>query len=125
MFTCIAGVVRCLIETFPKIRAVVQSVLEVDLQLEDIRVPLDVQRTEMRSLQWLSYMMREQTVSSQHDLQFILFDLKYLRLQTRREVPLLVDMDIHYRIMKLIYGQSVQRWNFAASLVTTPLLYGV
>jgi hypothetical protein len=33
--------------------------------------------------------------------------------------------DMHYRVMKLIYGQLVQRWNFAASLVTTPLLYGV
>jgi hypothetical protein len=51
MFTGIAGVVRGLIETFPKIRAGVRSVLEVDLQPEDIRVPLDVQRTEMRSLQ--------------------------------------------------------------------------
>jgi hypothetical protein len=125
MFTGIAGVVRGLIETFHKIRAGVQSVLEVDLQPEDIRVPLDVQRTEMRSLQWLPYMMTEETVSSQHDLLSILFDLKDLRLQTRRVLPLLVDMDIHYRVMKLIYGQSVQRWSFAASLVTTPLLYGV
>jgi hypothetical protein len=69
--------------------------------------------------------MTEQTVSSQHDLLSILFDLKDLRMQTRRVLPLLVDMDIHYCVMKLIYGQSVQRWNFAASLVTTPLLYGV
>ncbi len=79
----------------------------------------------MRSLQWQPFMMTGQTVSSQVDLMAIVADLEQLRVHTRRVLPLLVDMDIHYRIMKLINGQSVQRWNYAGHLSMTPLLYGV
>ena len=99
--------------------------LEQDLRPEWVRVPLDIQRSDMRSLQWLPYALTEQTVSSQRDLLAILADLEALRIHTRRVLPLLVDMDIHYRIMKILYGLSSASWNYHAHLVQTPVLYGV
>ena len=79
----------------------------------------------MWSLQWLPYGLTDQTVSSQIDLLAILADLDVLRVQSRMVLPLLVDMDIHYRIMKLLYGQSTLRWEYAAHLVLTPVRYRV
>ena len=79
----------------------------------------------MRSLQWLPYALMEQTVSSQRDLLAILADLDTLRVQSRMTLPLLVDMDIHCRIMKLLYGQSAVKWNYSLHLVQSPVLYGV
>ena len=125
LFDGVCGVVQVLLDAFPAIRRGVAVVNEKDLQPEWIRVPLDVQRCDMRSLQWLPYALTEQTVSSQRDLLAILADLDGLRVQSRMTLPLLVDMDIHYRIMKLLYGQTSVGWNYSAHLVQTPVLYGV
>ena len=125
LFTGLSGVVQVLLNAFPAVRKSVSIVLEQDLQPEWIRVPLDVHRRDMRSLQWLPYGLTDQTVSSQIDLLAIFADLDVLRVQSRMVLPLLVDMDIHYRIMNLLYGQSTLRWDYAAHLVLTPVLYGV
>lgn len=114
-----------LVDAFNLIRDGVKVVTEEDMQPEWIRVPLDVQRTGMRSLQWLPYLLTEMTVSSQPELLAILADLEPLRRQTRCVLPLLVDMDIHYRVMKMMYGQSSSLWNFREFLALTPVLYGV
>ena len=125
VFKALPDTVQRLLGSFPSIRRGVQLVMETDLQPEFIRVPLDVQRQNMRSLQWLPYAITEKTVSSQADLLDILCDLESLRLRTRRVLPLLVDMDIHYRIMKLMYGESLSVYDYGAHLAFTPILYGV
>lgn len=108
-----------------RVLAGVATINEEDLQKEWIRVPLDVQRTGMRSLQWLPYMLTEETVSSQKDLLIILSSLESLQVRTRRVVPLLVDMDIHYRILKLIYGNASMEFDFGKSMSSFPVLFGV
>ena len=96
-----------------------------DLQPQSIRVPLDVHRRGMRSLQWWPYMITEQSVGCQGDLLMILNDLQRVHNHTRRVVPLLVDMDIHYRILKLVYGSATADFDFARAMMYTPVLFGV
>ena len=103
----------------------VQSIVEEDLSNDFIRVPLDVHRTGMRSLQWTPYMLTEQTVSSQTDLLRIIIDLESLQRHTRRALPLLVDMNIHYRLMKLIHGNSTAAFDMGMKMQMVPVLYGV
>ena len=100
-------------------------ILDDDIRPAWIRVPLDIQRMGMRSVQWLPYVLTEESVSSQLDLLNILQGLKAVQDQTRRVVPLLVDMDIHYRILKLIYGSANKEFNFRMKMLLTPVLYGV
>ena len=119
------AVAQRLLETHTEIRRGVRCVNEEALQPEWIRVPLDIQRTGMRSLQWLPYLLTPLTVSSQIDLVQILDNLEPLRTRSRHCMPLLVDMDIHYRVMKMMYGESLCKWNFRRSLTSTPILYGV
>jgi hypothetical protein len=96
-----------------------------DLQPEWIRVPLDVHRTGMRSLQWMPYLLTEYTVSCQADLLSILHDLRDLQAHTRRAVPLLVDMDIHYRVMKLMYGVATSEYSLLQNFNLLPFCFGV
>lgn len=103
----------------------VDMIVGEGLRPEWIRVPLDVHREGMRSLQWLPYILTEESVSSQLDLLSILESIRSLHNQTRRVVPLLVDMDIHYRILKLIYGSGNVDRDFTRSMSQTPVLYGV
>lgn len=121
----VSAVVASLLKVLPEIRRGVKIVLAEDLRPEWIRVPLDIQRTNMRSLQWLPYLLTELTVSAQHDLLAIVAELEPLRVRTGKCLPLLVDMDIHYRLMKLMYGQSIAKWDYHQHLALTPLLYGV
>ena len=121
----ISSVALLIRDAGPRVHAGVEFLLENDLQRDWIRVPLDVQRTGMRSLQWMPYLLTEETVSNQLDLLAILKGLQDVQRQTQRAVPLLVDMDIHYRILKLVYGTATAGYDFAGFLSFTPVLYGV
>ena len=91
----------------------------------DIRVPLDVHRKSIRSLKWSPYVLSELSVGSQKDLISIVLDLDFLRQHSGHVLPLLVDMDIHYRLLKLLYGQSLAHLQIATKLQHIPLFYGV
>ena len=45
--------------------------------------------------------------------------------QTNRNLPLLVDENIHYGILKLLYGAKIQRLNTRAYLRYVLVVYGV
>jgi hypothetical protein len=117
--------VAALLRAYGRMHAGVAAVNAEPLQPAWLRVPLDVHRTGMRSLQWLPYQLTEYTVSSQADLLQILHDLHELQSHTQRVLPLLVDMDIHYRLMKLVYGQSLVNFDYGHTLSMIPVLYGV
>ena len=103
----------------------VSSVLEVDMEPEWIRVPLDIHRQGMRSLQWMPYFLTERTIGSQLDLVHILLEVGDLQEHSKHVLPILLDMDPHYRIMKLLYGSSASRFNVPKLLSMHPLFYGV
>ena len=44
---------------------------------------------------------------------------------TKRVLPVLVDENIHYRILKLVYGAKSQRWNMPANRRHVPMIYSV
>jgi hypothetical protein len=125
LVTGIPVLVQQLMKVAARVIGGVQLVVEEDLHPECIRVPLDVHRTGMRSLQWSPYFLTEQSVSSQTDLLNIILELEGLQRQTRRALPLLVDMDIHYRLMKLIYGSSTAAFDMGMKMSQIPVLYGV
>ena len=118
-------VVAKLMDAVPCLHRRVVTIVEEDMRQEWIRVLLDVQRTNMRSLQWLPYILTKETVGTQVDLLAILEGLQTVHNQTRRAVPLLVDMDIHYRILKLIYGCGLSNFDYARALRLTPIIYGI
>ncbi len=65
-------VVVKLMGAVPRLHQGVARVVAEDMRREWIRVPLDVQRVNMRSLQWLSYILTEESVGTQVDLLAIL-----------------------------------------------------
>ena len=79
----------------------------------------------MRSLQWLPYMLSDLTVNDEDDLVRLVLDMRELQAHTRRCLPLLVDCDIHYRLLKLMYSPRYVHLNVRERLREHPLLYGV
>ena len=51
--------------------------------------------------------------------------IRYLQPTTPHDLPLYVDMKIHYELLKYLYGQSYTPWNFHLHWARLPLIYGV
>ena len=92
----------------------------------NVRVPLDHQRESVESLQWTPISINEHLVQSGHSmvdgLQFVRF---LMGLSGRTPCPLLVDVDVWYRLIGIVYGQRTQEWDMRAFLQDTPPLFGV
>ena len=79
-------------------KAMVQDVKVGTLQRTDFRVPLDLVRTHVRSLQWTNLGVFPHDMKSQVGLVSMLAYAKHDVLSTcRAPLPLLVDINLHYR----------------------------
>ena len=93
----------------------------------NVRAPLDVRR-DARTVQapvWRPFALSNEKVTGGVGLLNLLHFAKNIAQQTNRDLPLLVDENINYRILKLLYSAKNQRWNMRAYLRYVPVLYGV
>ena len=93
----------------------------------NVTAPLDVRR-DARTVQapvWRLFALSKEKVTGGVGLLNFLHFAKYAAQQTNRVLPLLVDENIHYRILKLLYGAKNKRWNMRAYLRYVPVVYGV
>ena len=93
----------------------------------NVRAPLDVER-DARTVQapvWRPFARSNGKLTGGVGLLNLLHFAKDVAQQTNRVLPLLVDENLHYRILKLLYGAKNQRWNMRAYLRYVPVVYGV
>ena len=83
-----------------------------------VRAPLDIARKNVRSLDWRPFFLSELRSGTHKELLQPVVDLSCVEHRTRHCVPLLVDMKIHFALLKLCYGAAYGPWN-------VPLVYGV
>ena len=79
----------------------------------------------MQAPVWRLFALSKEKVTGGVGLLNLLHFAKDTAKQTNRVLPLLVDENIHYRILKLLYGAKNQRWNMRAYLRYVPVVYGV
>ena len=92
----------------------------------ELRVPLDVQRPCVTSLPWYPVNLSDTCVSSQVGLLKYLRFCKHINEHTEYGVsPLLVDINIFYRIMKMSWSAAYGRWDIATLLRGTPPCFGL
>ena len=97
----------------------------VPLQAGWIRVPLDQNRTNRRSLQWQAWGLSQNRVSSTAELVEVLQELKVHQGHVGGVTPVLVDEKIHYSVMRLMYSPMLAGYDMVGWMKDTPLLYGV
>ena len=93
----------------------------------NVRAPLDVRR-DARTVQapvWRPFALSKEKITFGVGLLNLLHFAKDAAQQTNRVLPLLVDENVHWRILKLLYGAKNQRWNMRAYLRYVPVVYGV
>ena len=95
------------------------------IPVQHVRVPLDVMRTRVRSLGWRPLCLSPLSVGFNDDLLQLMNLVKDFQVESEHVLPLLVDENIHYRLVKLMYGKTYSQWDVASWLKKIPLLYGI
>ena len=89
-------------------------------------MPLDVPRDQVRTPQWMPLGVYDLRVGMQSDLVKVLQNVVQVVCgRARGPTPLLVDINIHYRLLKMLYGSSYAQWPLTRMLRPSPPLFGV
>ena len=116
---------RSLTNTVSELGRRLTRVDQCPFQREDVRVPLDVKRPRIRSLQWQPWALSQLKVSSNLDMLKLMHEARAVQAHSGQPMPLLVDENVHYRLARLLYGSSYHPWDMAGYLRQVPVLYGV
>ena len=95
------------------------------IQRTFVRVPLDIVRQTVLSLRWQPMMLSQLWCGTKLDHVKLLNTKWHVQQATQHDLPLCVDMKIHYELLKYLYGQSCTSWNFELHWSSLPLIYGV
>ena len=109
-----------------RLPALIEDVGMEPLQADEFRIPLDLPRSQARSPVWRAFSLSQDVVSSQVGMLRV---LRFLRDEVlphvRAPMPLLVDINLWYRQLKLVYGREAQRWSIGDALEGLPPLFGI
>jgi hypothetical protein len=94
------------------------------LQHSDVRAPLDIRRLLVSSAQWRPLEILHANVGSTSGLVDSLVHARAY-LQHASGVTLMVDINIYYRILKLMYSRSYYHVDFRSYMSGLPLCLGV
>lgn len=90
-----------------------------------IRAPLDKQRPPATRLPWRPYHMSDCPVQTQVGLLGTLGFLLQEQQRAGTTLPVLCDMNIHYRIVRMLYGEGWVEWDTGAAFQRIPPIYGL
>ena len=81
-----------------------QGLMDDPIRLQHVRCPLDIQQANVTSPAWTPFFLTDLTVSATPDLVSIIHGLQEVEQHTPHRIPLLVDENIHYRVLRLVYS---------------------
>jgi len=91
-----------------------------------MRVPLDVVRLDVHTLQWKPFALVNAVIGTNKGLlQMVQMALSCLDRHARSPMPLLVDVDVYQRLMRMIYHPNLLLWDTSALSRRLPPLFGV
>ena len=123
----VPNVVNSLQQARPRLQAAVEVLLGEGHTWATTRVPCDVARYQVSIAPWRPYAVRPESVSTTGGLLQLLDGIHTIRRDTGNvdTLPLLVDVDIFYRIMKLMLSETWVAYPLRQYLQGHPLLFGV
>lgn len=92
---------------------------------DNIRVPCDLRRVDVRSVRWWPFRLVQNNVGSNEGLIADLIVVADMASRNPYQVTLLVDVNIFYRICKLMYSASFIDFNVRLALANVDLIFGV
>ena len=104
-----------------------QLALNARMAFGDIRVPMDIRRENVTGPPWMTWDIGPENISTTAGILDVLGHAKGIGCRSSRShpIPLLCDVNIYGRLMKLQYFVSYAAFNCRKLLQPFPLLFGV
>ena len=103
----------------------VKTLKQTPLQYDAVRAPCDVRRLGATNLPWWPWSVHGDNVGSTEGLLRVLLRVVDAQRQLKKLVPILVDINVYYRVMKLLYNPKLLQVNVRGALTEHPLLFGL
>ena len=103
----------------------IRGLLLDDLMFSDVRVPCDRRRHAVSAAPWFPYSIGNFAVGSTSGLVDALVQLVRMQFLTRDTMPFLVDVNVYYRILKLMYSVTHCSANVRGTLAKHPGCFGL
>ena len=103
----------------------VKTLKQRPLRFDQVRVPCDVRRRGARNLGWTPWSVNGENVGSTLGM---LSSVEYVMNIQRRSgklMPILVDVNVYYRILKLLYHKDTISLNIRGAFRGHPLVFGL
>ena len=108
-----------------KISNEVKTLQQNPLSFEQVRVPCDVRRVGVRNLGWMPWMVYGENVGSTSGMVVSLSRLLAAQRVVGKLMPIIVDVNVYYRLLKLLYHKSLMKVNLRGAMSQHPLLFGL
>ena len=97
-----------IVNSISPLRAAVEQLRRQNHHSGSVRVPCDVQRADVSIAPWRSYAVKTDSVSTTAGLLQLLGGMRGIRARTGAvdTMPILADVDIFYRVLKLVLAES-------------------
>ena len=97
-----------------------------ELGADSLRVPIDIPRDQVRTPQWMPLGVYDLRVGMQSDLVKVLQNVVQVVCgRARGPTPLLVDINIHYRLLRLMFNRAYVEWDVLGDMMQSPPVFGV
>ena len=107
-----------------KISNEVKTLQQQPLQFSQVRVPCDVRRIGVRNLEWTPWMVYGDNVGSTLGLLAAIEHLIHAQSTVNKTMPVIADVNVFYRMMKMLYHKQVVEINFRGACITIPCCSG-
>ena len=96
------------------------------LRVENLRVPCDVMRENVRAADWYPYDIAEHNISATDGLIGVMAYVQREAAKLGASLsPVLCDVNIFWRIAKFLFSESYVHLDVHAALASTPLVFGM
>ena len=96
-----------------------------DVSFDNIRVPCDLRRLGVHPVQWHPFGIEKNNISTSDGLILDLMHMQDVVKKLHVRVTLLLDINVYYRIMKLVYSVTFVQFNLRAALRDIDMVFGV
>jgi hypothetical protein len=126
VFGAIGYMGTALVQYRQEMKASVAELLGQSLTYEGTRTPCDIRRVAVRRSLWRPLQIGMQDTKTTSGMAEVLNEIDVLRHTTGTPVvPILCDIDIYWRFLKMMYGRSYNDLNMARVFLHHPLHFGV
>ena len=92
---------------------------------ETLCVLLDIQRSCLHALKWKPLLLSPLLGSSKNEMVALLEQMRPLKERSRCQLPLLLDLDTHYRVHRFMLGVGYSGYDVTAWLKDILVLFGI